>query len=353
MVVAANSFATKYNVLREHLHRDATHIEFLHNNRTDMDGLRFRTAIQWGERQAADAEIAHVQQRDDVRLAPWKRHKSTNRTLYGSVVASQYYESTPLHGERLDSDTSFADRTLRLELSGQRITLPALLAASKSFLGILEDVDANVTEKPGGAVDWVVSDMESGSAIFEIQAHPRGEQTPFNAQAEAVRRFRHGMRVIVERGERPPYFSEAAMRHVYDLTTILDENGIQAIKIGNGGDLVQLRPTDRKAVRQALEGKYRAIGSIEARIETLSAHDKPFGCTAWTLLRNEPIRCYFDAELVDVALRHFRQRVTLRGVISSRGDGEVTSMRVHSIEPFPHDDELPTVDQIRGLMANG
>jgi transposase-like protein len=41
-------FGIWHNVSREHLHRYATHIEFLHNNRTDTDGLRFRTAIQWG-----------------------------------------------------------------------------------------------------------------------------------------------------------------------------------------------------------------------------------------------------------------------------------------------------------------
>jgi hypothetical protein len=145
------------------------------------------------------------------------------------------------------------------------------------------------------------------------------------------------------------------MQQAYELTTLLSENGITEFKIGSNGDSVELTPGIRKAVRQTLEGKFRAIGSIEARIESLSAHDPPYSCTAWTLLRNEPIRCYLsdDDELVALAHRHFQERVTLRGVLRSRADGEVTSMRVYRIEPFPADDDLPTVDDIRGLMANG
>jgi hypothetical protein len=170
----------------------------------------------------------------------------------------------------LDSEKSLADRTLRLEFGGQRITLPDLIAASSRFLGILADVDANVSERPGGTVDWVVADLQYGSAVLELVAQPRGEVTPFSAEAEVVRRVKYGMRVIIERGERPPYFSERAMQHAYELTTLMNENGIQGVKIGYNGDSVVLMPGDRKAVRQTLEGKYRAIGSIEARIEGLS-----------------------------------------------------------------------------------
>jgi hypothetical protein len=200
----------------------------------------------------------------------------------------------------------------------------------------------------------VLRDLQPGSAILEIEAQPRGEETPVGAEAEVVRRFKSGMRQVVERGERPPFFSERAMQQAYELTTLLNENGIQAFRIGFNGDAVELTPGIRKAVRQTLEGRYRAIGSIEARIEALSAHDTPYSCTAWTLLTNEPIRCFFsEPGLLAAAYDNFKRRVTLRGVLNSRADGEVTSMRVHSIVPFPPDDELPEVDDIRGIMANG
>lgn len=264
------------------------------------------------------------------------------------------FERHPLHGERLDHRELFPDRTLRLKFGGQRITLADLLAASSRLLGILTDVDARITDQPGGSVDWVIRDLQPGSAILEIEAQPKGEQTPFGAEAEIVRQVKAGMRQVVERGERPPFFSERAMQQTYELTTLLSENGIQDFTLGFSGEAVEFTPGMRKAVKQTLEGKYRAIGSIEARIEMLSAHEPPYSCTAWTLLTNEAIRCYFtDSALLKTAYEHFKQRVTLRGILNSRADGEVTSMRVHSIEPFPSDDDLPTVDDIRGIMANG
>lgn len=254
----------------------------------------------------------------------------------------------------MDHREPFPDRILRFEFGGERITLSDLIAASTRLLGILTDVDAKLTDQPGGSVDWVIYDLQPGSAILEVEAEPKGESTPMGAPAQVVRHVKAGMRQVVERGERPSYFSERAMQQAYELTALLNVNGIQSFRIGYNGDSVELNPQMRKTVRQTLEGKYRSIGSIEARIETLAGHEPPYSCTAWTLLTNEPIRCNFsDPALLDIAYAHFKQRVTLRGLLNSRGDGEVTSMRVHSIEPFPSDHDLPTVDDIRGIMANG
>ncbi len=254
----------------------------------------------------------------------------------------------------MDRDELFPERTLRLEFGGQRITLPDLIAAANRVLGILVDVDSNVSEEPGGTIDWVIRDLESGSAVLEVEAAPKGEITPFFAPAEVVRKFKSGMRQIAENGERPPYFSERGMQQAYELTAMLHINGIDAFRVGYNGETVEFTPGIKKAVKETLEGKYKAIGSIEARIDTLSAHEKPYSCTAWTLLTNEPIRCFFsDAEVLSSAYENFKQRVTLRGILTSRPNGEVTSMRVHSIEPFPADEDLPSVDDILGIMAHG
>jgi hypothetical protein len=253
----------------------------------------------------------------------------------------------------LDANEAFPGRTIDLEFAGRRITLPQLLEASERLLGILIDVDARTTEKPGGTIDWVIADLRPGSAHITLEAEPRGEETPLWAPVEVVMNFKRGMKQVIERGERPPYFSERAMQRAFELTKILDINGIEAFRIGYNGEAVEITPGMKKAVKETLEGKYKAIGSIEGRIESLSDHDSP-SCTIWTLLTGEPIRCTFaDPGLVTLAHRYFKERVTVRGVLTSRADGEVTSMRARSIEPFPDDSELPTVDDILGIMANG
>ena len=252
------------------------------------------------------------------------------------------------------ANETFPDRLLDLEFGGSRITLSDLVAASSRVLGILTDVDARTSNEPGGTLDWVIRDLRPGSAILEVYAEPKFKQTDPWVPAEVVRRFKSGIRQVVERGERPPYFGERAMQQAYELVTILNTNGITSFRVGHNGETVELTPALKKPVKEALEGSYKAIGSIEGRIEGLSAHEPPYSCTVYTLVTGEAIRCTFaDPALLSTAYEHFKQRVTLRGVLTSRPNGEVTSMRVYSIDPFPADDDLPTVDDILGIFANG
>jgi hypothetical protein len=71
-------------------------------------------------------------------------------TLYVRSSRRHYARGHLLHGVRVEHRDLFPDRTLRLEFGGQRITLSDLIAASTRLLGILTDVDAGVTEQPGG-----------------------------------------------------------------------------------------------------------------------------------------------------------------------------------------------------------
>ena len=250
---------------------------------------------------------------------------------------------------------TFPDRLLDLEFGGSRITLADLVAASTRVLGILTDVDARTSNVQGGSLDWVIRGLKPGSALLEVYAEPKGAEADPWVPAEVVRRFKSGIRQVVERGERPPYFGERAMQQAFELVTILNVNGIEAFRVGYNGEKVEITPALRKPVKEALEGSYKAIGSIEGRIEGLSAHEPNVFCTVYTLVTGEAVRCTFiDPALLGIAYKHFKKdRVTLRGVLTSRPNGEITSMRVHSIEPFPADDDLPTVDDIIGIMANG
>lgn len=115
---------------------------------------------------------------------------------------------------------------------------------------------------------------------------------------------------------------------------------------------MELLPTMRKSVKETLEGKYRAIGSIEGRIDSLSAHEEPYFCTVYAVLSGEPVRCYFSPALLDEVYASFRQRVIVHGTFRTRAGGEVTSMRISRIQRFPGANDLPSVDEIIGILAN-
>lgn len=247
----------------------------------------------------------------------------------------------------------FPDRVLDLRFGGRRITVDALLEASSRLLAILRLVDARATDRPGGTLDWVIRDLRAGSAVLELVAEPRDERTPVWAPETVVRRFKRGMRQVAATGERPDAFPEEAMRRLYELTAVLDGNGIDRIEIGDAAGGIAFAPGMRRAVREALEGRYRAIGSVEGRIDGISAHAPPYTCTLYTTGSGEAIRCSFEPPLLPEIHRLFRARVSARGVFRTRPDGEVTRFRIEAIEPLPDAEALPTVDDILGILTDG
>jgi len=253
----------------------------------------------------------------------------------------------------LEENEQFPERILNFQFDGSRITMPQLLEAASRVLSILREVDARATEQEGGTLDWVIRDMHAGSAVFEVQAEPMGGATPVWAPEVVVRRFKAGIRHVIETGERPEYFTEYAMRRTYELTSLLDQNGIAGFRVGLNGDTVRLTPEMRKPVKEALEGRYQAIGSLEGRIDGMSAHEPPFFCTVYSMLSGEPVRCTFGPELLDKVWENFKQRVIVRGVFTTRPNGEVTGMRVSDVERLSDTDELPSVDDILGILVNG
>lgn len=134
--------------------------------------------------------------------------------------------------DHLASNEQFPDRVLPFQFDGRRITVADLLDATSRVLSILRDIDARMTGIQDGSLDWVITDLRSGSAVFEVIAEPKGEQTPIWAAPEVVQRFKRGMRHVVETGQRPEYFSEFAMRKTYELTNLLSTNGIEAFRVG-------------------------------------------------------------------------------------------------------------------------
>lgn len=100
----------------------------------------------------------------------------------------QYYQQLLhlLHGA-LAMDKAFADRVLALQFDGRRITVADLLETTSRALSILREVDARTTGAEQGSLDWVITDLRSGSAILEIVAEPKGEESKRSASASTVR----------------------------------------------------------------------------------------------------------------------------------------------------------------------
>lgn len=96
----------------------------------------------------------------------------------------------------------------------------------------------------------------------------------------------------------------------------------------------------------------RSIGTIEGELEGLIVHgDKRF--LLYDRLTGRRVTCYFgDSVSWDGLGDVFGKRVAVTGEIRSRRSGERASIDVSKYYVFPHEDELPSAREVRGLLRN-
>ena len=101
--------------------------------------------------------------------------------------------------------------------------------------------------------------------------------------------------------------------------------------------------------------KYKAIGSIEGKIELINIHPKTRKFDIYELRTNKAVRCNFPSEIEqDVFMAaEKRKRVVIFGVISYNSRGEPISILVKTpIRFLPQEKDLPTAKDLRGMSPD-
>ena len=94
------------------------------------------------------------------------------------------------------------------------------------------------------------------------------------------------------------------------------------------------------------------IGTIEGDLEDpIIQGRKRF--LLYDRLAGRKIVCYFgDAISWEEIKNLFGKRIAVTGKIRSRRSGERASINVSSVYVFPREEDLPSPDEVRGLMKN-
>lgn len=112
-------------------------------------------------------------------------------------------------------------------------------------------------------------------------------------------------------------------------------------------------PEVAERIRQEESADYTDYGTLEGLLQAIQDTRGALELKIRDLIYPAPIRCVVDDKMLPTALGNFRQRVEISGDIHYRSNGVATSIRADRIERLPDDDDLPTVEDVRGLLAAG
>jgi len=244
--------------------------------------------------------------------------------------------------------------SLTIDIDGSSLPFEKFLKAQEELAAILIEVDQKLCNRDRPCVSWVVSSIESGSVHLTIKGQP-SDSVAENAIAEVLSTVKAGIRILEERPERPPFFSDKALTSAKHLARLIskdeqDEHGISTIGIGLNSSKTNITHRLAENVDELIGANYRSLGSLEGVLRAIDLSKKPL-FRIYDLLTNKSVICYFEPCLINKIKDALNKRVSVYGLIRSREDGKKISIKVEDMEIFPNETDLPSIEDIIGILG--
>jgi hypothetical protein len=244
-------------------------------------------------------------------------------------------------------DAKKIDTQLTLEIDEDDIPLSEFTKAYENFVKLVREVAKQVSPKKDSGA-WNVRVYE-GSAGIGL----RGRPGVFTGDEVNVIRGQviSGLEEM-ERGIRPAVFTDAAVEASRQLSSLFKAQQVPA-KIRLWSDRDRAYSVPRKIADSAslmLDAQYEDHGSVDGRLETLSAHNG-LEFVVYSLISGKSVKCEVTEQLAEIAHKNWRKRVEVVGKVRYRSDGVPVSVKASEIIEYPDPKTLPSLADLRKALA--
>lgn len=237
------------------------------------------------------------------------------------------------------------DLTLEIETN---VTPDQFMAAARAFFGSVDEV-ARSLAPDGIAPKWRVQ-VKEGSNLLAVEPM---EATPPAVVQAVYTRLDEGVRQLSEGNLQASRLPEAALKHLKTLSDLTEPKGQPVpMRLWVRRKPVQVNKEIARVIREDWRADYKDFGTVEGRLTAIQDQGG-----LQLLLKDEwlkqTVRCYVPENKLPEAFAAFRRRIEISGIIQYRRNGTPISVEVETIEILPDDDELPSSNDVRGLLKAG
>jgi hypothetical protein len=240
---------------------------------------------------------------------------------------------------------------VRFEVDADELPAQQFLDMAGDFIALLREVDREMA--PQARVRWVIDSISKSSPLL-VALRP---ETSSPKATKAVRRsivsaVNGGIRTVQARAVRPAHFTDRALEKAKALVESASVGGA-VVKIGTAKAPVRVTSKLIANVDTILGATISSIGTIEGPLETLNVHGSNRYFNVYDALTGERIRCDFGNRIeIDQIGAAVERRVAVHGEIKYRENGGIVNVLAQSMEVFPAEDELPSANAVRGILAD-
>ena len=238
--------------------------------------------------------------------------------------------------------------SLTLSIAGSRITAERFMRAVESFFGLINEVSQDMTGAPK-TIEWIVS-VKRGSIVLGAAGEAK---SPAVSVAAVVSAAYTGLKKLQEAGQRPtrpPHFNLNALQDARELARLVDGKAVKVVQVRRSNERFTMHERAVLNIDSILGGTLVEVGVIEGRLQMISSRGS-LHVGVWDSAGDRLIRCFVKPDMIDEAKTALDKRVAIAGTIRYRPNGEPVSIDVESMEVFPEESELPTADEIYGILS--
>lgn len=250
----------------------------------------------------------------------------------------------------MDIRQSEGDSELHLIIHDTDVPMARLLKIQETFLVFLHELGKSMADTSRDPVEWIVRRTEHGSLDLALDTQAISDKTP----AELLPAIKHaaalGLRVLDGGATRPEFYTDRVLEAARDFAALADED--VPIRVGDAAGALPVTPALRLHIEQLLTAPITVTGTVEGRLESVTVHDKR-AFNIFDPLTHERIQCHFGNRIkVAEIAQAIERRVLVTGKIRYRESGEIASVVADELSVVPLDKDLPSADEVRGIMAD-
>ena len=236
---------------------------------------------------------------------------------------------------------------LTLEI-GEAVSPDKFLVLAKAFFGYVEEVAAGITGA-GEPVRWAVL-VREGSGLIGVQPMAALPDMVFVQDIYAKAEF--GIQQLAHGSLEESDLSEPALKHLRTMSSAIETKKGHAlsIRVWVKRKPVELSPQIARVIEEDWRIGYRDFGTVEGRLESIQDNDGRLQLRVKDAALRQAVVCNVPDEMLADAFAKFRRRVEVTGMVHYRRNGTPVSIDVEHIESMPEDSELPSADEVRGLL---
>jgi hypothetical protein len=237
---------------------------------------------------------------------------------------------------------------LTLEIDGPKITAVKFRKGINAFLDVIDEV-VKTFSGSNKDVNWIVS-VSEGSTKLHLRPEVASSSLPADRLPELLRVIQRGFRIIANGSEIPPYFNEKALKRAKALANTMNGE-IDTITVRWKDQLSLITPAVSANVGTLFRTAHKSWGSVEGRLRIITEVGG-YKFFIFDDVVEKEIRCHFQSDLLESALKSFGKRIIVSGLISYRPDGAINGVEVEVFREFRNSSNLPSADEVYGILSS-